>query len=272
MYQNSDLEIVIATMNQINFDFLNAMFLNTDATKFSILIVNQTTEDKLLVAHHDTIKVINAFEKGLSKSRNLALQNATKPLLLFTDDDVVFEPDFDAKIVAAFTTYTEYDGFRFQFLKSKDVLAKPYPSDFKPHLTPFEILNTSSVELVFKNKSLKGSHLKFDEGFGLGAPFFMGEEAIFVADAKAKGLKIGFVPEIILLHATPTTGYKTEPTTLYFVQSAVFYRIFGKMYLFWIALKLFFDVKQRKINFTAVVHLFKQALKGKQAYVHTTRM
>ena len=36
------------------------------------------------------------------------------------------------------------------------------------------------------------------------------------------------------------------------------------MYLFWVALKLIFDLKQSKINFTQVVHLFKQAQKVKK--------
>jgi hypothetical protein len=272
MFQKSDIQILIATMNRTNFDFLKAMFVFSNFSNFHILIVNQTSQEEQLVSDLENVQVVNSFNKGLSKSRNLALKNATKSLLLFTDDDVVFQSDFDTKIVAAFNTYTEYDGFRFQFLKSKKILAKPYPNVFKSHLTPFDVLNTSSVELVFKNKSLKMNHLQFDEYFGLGASFFMGEEAIFVADARAKGLNIGFVPEPILLHPGPTTGSKTDVSSIYFIQSAVFYRIFGKMYLFWIALKLFFDVKKRNINFTSVVQLFKQAIKGKQAYVNITRL
>ena len=60
----------------------------------------------------------------------------------------------------------------------------------------------------------------------------MGEEAIFVSDAIKTGLKIGFVPKTILIHSDLSTGEKTSSSELYFVQSAVFYRIFGKMYLY----------------------------------------
>ena len=44
------------------------------------------------------------------------------------------------------------------------------------------------------------------------------------------------------------------------------------MYLFWIALKLFFDIKQSKINFSEISYLINQAKKGKQAYVNTTKL
>jgi hypothetical protein len=121
-------------------------------------------------------------------------------------------------------------------------------------------------------KSIKSKGVLFDENFGLGSKFYMGEEAIFVSDAIKTGLNIGFVPKTILVHSDLSTGEKTIFSELYLVQSAVFYRIFGKMYLFWVALKLFFDLKQSKINFTQVYYLFIQALKGKKAYVNATKL
>ena len=272
MYLKSDIEILIATMNQTNFDFLETMFLFSDYNKFSILIVNQTSEERVLHSNNEQIKVLNVFEKGLSKSRNLALEKATKKLVIFTDDDVVFQQKFDKKIIQSFNANTEHDGFRFQYLNSQGNLAKKYPRTFQSKLTQFEILNTSSVELVFKRESLKKANLKFDVNFGLGAEFFMGEEAIFVSDGIKKGLKIGFIPEKLLSHSQPSTGHKTTISKVYFIQSAVFYRIFGKMYLFWIALKLFFDLKQSKITFSQIGHLFKQAQKGKKAYVNATKL
>ncbi len=256
-------------MNRTNFDFLEKMFENGNLSDFNILIINQTTEHKLLLSNFQNIKIINSFEKGLTKSRNLALLNTSKKLLVFTDDDVVFQQNFQHKIVETFNKYSNHDGFRFQYLNSENKLSKKYPKEFQSTLSQFETLNASSVELVFKTESLKTAKMKFDENFGLGANFFIGEEPIFISDGIKKGLKIGFVPEILLTHSQPSTSYKTPASELYFVQSAVFYRIYGKMYLFWIALKLFFDVKQHKINFFDLIHLFKQAIKGKKAYVNT---
>jgi glycosyltransferase involved in cell wall biosynthesis len=272
MYQKSDIEILISTMNQTNFEFLERMFLLSDYRKFNLLIINQTSADKILISNIECIKVFNVFESGLSKSRNLALNNATKKLLVFTDDDIVFHQKFEKKIIEAFNSSPKHDGFRFQFINSQGNLTKKYPRTFQSKLTNFEVLNTSSVELVFKRESLKEENIQFNENFGLGTEFFMGEEAIFVSDGIKKGLKIGFVPEELVSHSQPSTGQKTAISSIYFVQGAVFYRIFGKMYLFWIALKLFFDVKQGKINFTEISQLYKEAINGKYLYVNTTRL
>ena len=272
MYQKSDVQILIATMNRTDFDFLDAMFVFSDFSDFDLLVINQTSQDKQLVSNLENVKVVNSFNKGLSKSRNLAIELATKPLLIFTDDDVVFQPGFESHILKAFNSDNNHDGFRFEFLNGKGNFAKKYPKHFEEKLSQFEILNTSSVELVFKRESIQHVNLKFDENFGLGTDFAMGEEAIFVSDAIKKGLNIGFVPKTILIHSDLSTGEKTIFSELYFVQSAVFYRIFGKMYLFWVALKLFFDLKQSKINFTQVYNLFSQAHKGKKAYVNHTKL
>ena len=272
MYQKSDIEILISTMNQTNFDFLERMFLLSDYHKFNLLIINQTSTDKILISNIECIKVFNVFESGLSKSRNLALNNATKKLLVFTDDDVVFHQKFEKKIIEAFNSSPKHDGFRFQFINSQGNLTKKYPRTFQSKLTNFEVLNTSSVELVFKRESLKEENIQFNENFGLGTEFFMGEEAIFVSDGIKKGLNIGFVPEELVSHLQPSTGQKTAISSIYFVQGAVFYRIFGKMYLFWIALKLFFDIKQGKINFLEIRQLYKEAINGKNLYVNTTRL
>ncbi|MBC8882665.1 hypothetical protein H9X57_02430 [Flavobacterium piscinae] len=70
----NDLEIIISTMNQTSLNFLVPMFPMCHFSAFSILIINQTTENNVLVSEFESVKVINSFEKGLSKSRNLGIK------------------------------------------------------------------------------------------------------------------------------------------------------------------------------------------------------
>ena len=272
MYQKSDIQILIATMNRTDFDFLKAMFVFSDFSMFNLLVINQTSSDKQLKSDFENVKVINSLDKGLSKSRNLAIENANQSLLILTDDDVVFQPGFELHVLKAFNTDDSHDGFRFEFLNGKGNFAKKYPKHFEEKLSQLEILNTSSVELVLKRESIQRVSLKFDENFGLGTNFSMGEEAIFVSDAIKKGLKIGFVPEVLVVHSHLSTSQRTSVSMQYFIHSAVFYRIYGKMYLFWIALKLFFDLKHRKVRFREIFKMLNQSLKGKRAYVNHTRL
>jgi glycosyltransferase involved in cell wall biosynthesis len=270
-YLKSDIEILIATMNRSNLDFLQSMFLFSGFYNFNILIVNQTTKENILQSDFETVKVINVFDLGLSKSRNIAIKNATKDILVFADDDIVFDLKFSEKILKAFNKYKNFDGFRFRFRIETGEFSKKYPESFKPNLNWFEVLNASSIELVFKSKSIHNV-VSFDENFGLGSFITLGEEAVFLADSKKEKLKIGFVPKTLTIHNNKTTSQVISNELKYFNQCAVFYRIFKKKYLFWVFLKLFFDIKQAKITFSDSIQLFNQAIKGKKAYVNHTKL
>ncbi len=258
-------------MNRSNLDFLQSMFMFSGFYNFNIIIVNQTTNDTILKSDYDTIKVINVFEKGLSKSRNIAIQNSSKDILLLADDDVVFELGFEDKILKEFNSHINFDGFRFKFKNELGKFVKKYPLRFQGKLNWFEVLKTSSIELVFKRESIYNS-VCFDENFGLGSMFSMGEEAVFLADAKRKKCKIGFVPHTLMMHNGFTTSSKIEQDLLYFNQGAVFYRIFNKKYLFWVFLKLFFDLIHGKITFSNIGSLLNQAIKGKNKYAKHIRL
>ena len=72
-FKEADIEILISTMNRDSLDFLIPMFSYSHFSNFSILIINQTQSERILTSAYSNVRVINSFEKGLSKRRNLAL-------------------------------------------------------------------------------------------------------------------------------------------------------------------------------------------------------
>lgn len=263
-YTSKDIEILIATMNRTSLDFLYKMFPYEKLENLSLIIVNQTDEFHLLNSTIDSIKVINSFDMGLSKSRNLAISNATKQILLIADDDVIYQKNFLKAISNSFNKNDNLDGICFQVIDDQNKFFRKYPLKKKLQLSYFEIFNCMSVEIAFK-KSI-GKNCKFDENFGLGSEFQLGEETIWLFDGIKKGIKFGYEPNVILQHEQITTTNKIAIDRLYFCQSVVYYRIFGSTYLVWVTLKLFFDVKQNKIKLSQIPKLFSEAIKGKKYY------
>ena len=93
-----DFEILISTQSQTSLDFLVPMFKNQNYKDFNLLIVNQNFGSVDLVSEYKNIRVFNSPEKGLAKSRNIAIKNALGTVCLFADDDVVYEKDFKEKV------------------------------------------------------------------------------------------------------------------------------------------------------------------------------
>ncbi len=266
LFEEKNLEILISTMNRDSLDFLVPMFPSLDYSKISILIINQIENETKLNSSFPNIRVINSFEKGLSKSRNLALQNAIGNILLISDDDVMFQEGFAAKIIGGYNKYPNAAAIKFCALKSNEKPLNTYSANSKSHLNAFDILNTSSIELSLNKFHVDFVKYRFDENFGLGGIFEMGEEAVFLSDLKKDGKQLVFEPEIIVAHNNSTSSEKRDILDKYFISGALFTRIFKEKYIFWIFIKMFFDLKQKKIKFENIKTVLKSAKNGHEKF------
>ncbi|MCV2487281.1 glycosyltransferase [Flavobacterium sp. SH_e] len=266
LFEEKDVEILISTMNRDSLDFLVPMFSSLDYSKISILIINQVEIETKLSSSFPNIRVINSFEKGLSKSRNLALENAIGNILLISDDDVVFQEGFIAKIIGAYNKYPKASVIKFCALRSNEMPLNKYSANSKSHLNAFDILNTSSIELTLNRFQVDFRKYRFDENFGLGGIFEMGEEAVFLSDFKKDGKQLIFEPEIIVAHNNSTSSEKRDILDKYFISGALFTRIFKEKYIFWIFIKMFFDLKQKKIKFKNIKTVLKSAKNGHEKF------
>lgn len=260
--REQEVEILISTMDRDSLDFLVPMFRFSIFSDFSILIVNQTQKGKFLSSDHSNIRVINSLDRGLSKSRNLAIENAVGTILLIADDDVVYEEGFIGKITKAHNEFKNAAVINFSILKTRGELMKKYPLVSKENLSSFDILNTSSIEMTLKREVLDKINIRFDESFGLGAIFEIGEEAVFLFDLKNRKQQLVFVPQIIAKHEELTSSEKQNRIEKYHLQGALFTRIFARKYFLWLMIKLFFDLKQNRLSFRDIRTVLKSAKEG----------
>ncbi|WP_310379234.1 glycosyltransferase family A protein [Flavobacterium sp.] len=264
IYKETDIEILIATMNKDSLDFLVGMFPFSHFSEFSILIINQTTSETLLISDYPNIRVINSSEKGLSKSRNLALENAVKKILVIADDDVVYQNDFVSKIIAAYNKFQHATAINFCAINQNGTFLKKYPTDSKKQLNTFDVFNVGSIEMTINKERLDSIGIRFDENFGLGASFEMGEEAVFLFDLENKKQQISYENQILVKHNGLTTSDKKGMNERYYIHGAVLTRVLKKNYTYWLFLKLFFDLKQNKIKLSAIFKALNSAKKGRK--------
>jgi len=265
-FKNQDLEILVSTMNRNDLDFLIPMFPFCHFSEFSILIVNQTQVNNLLVSGFPSVRVINSFEKGLSNSRNLALKNARGKIILIADDDVVYKKDFDSKIVQAHNQYQNKAIISFCVDKPDGTLFKKYLSTAKMSLSVIELFNVISIEISINMLIFDGLGVKFDENFGLGSRFEMGEEAVFLSDLNIKNQQIAFVPSVIVSHPEVSSTNKFDFKERYYIQGAFLSRVLNVDYFMGLAAKLFFDLKQGKLKINRIATAIKNSNRGKKDF------
>lgn len=264
-FKKVDLEILVATMNRSDLDFLIPMFPFAHFSEFNILVVNQTDENALIDSHFSNVRVLNSFEKGLSKSRNLALKNTIGEIALIADDDAVFLPDFQQKIIGEHKKNEDFSIICFQTLTTKN---KPY-SNYSVkafRMKEKNFLYVLSIELTFKTKDLHEKNIIFNEHFGLGAQFQDAESLFFLRRANYNQAKVLFCPENIVIHEEYSSSDDVVSDRLLYARMAGFYKKhqFGAYYF--LLKYVFYLYRKRLISFLEVFSKLSIGNKGIKDY------
>lgn len=201
------IEFLISTLNRTNLDFLKSIFINLDIDDIDVLVINQCDKKYIDKAKElkstKRIKIISVQDRGLSKSRNLALANATGDICLIADDDIVYNPNIFETIRSDYQknsfdiiTYSSEIGNQHLQKNLENSLIKPHN-----YRSLFSIM---SIQISFLRKRIKEKGLCFDTQFGIGSQFVSGEENIFIKDAMDHGLAIGKSNFVINKHLEET--------------------------------------------------------------------
>lgn len=223
-----NLEILMSTMN---LEDINDLDLAKKNISTNLVVINQTSQKRKVKALSN-VKVLNYDEKGLSKSRNRALAASTKDVGVIADDDITYDKDFEIGLLSAYKRFPEADIITFNYLKDNKVNG----FDKTKKLAFLDILKLNSIQISFRNKSIKNKKIKFNEKFGLGSAYYnQGEETLFLRDCLKAGLKIVHVPLTLVSHPDEaTTGEAWSLKTVY-SKGALSFELLGNFsfLLFW---------------------------------------
>lgn len=186
-----ELEIIMSCMHEKDMSIVERSNI-----KGNVLIVNQCDHNEIMEKSIEGTdyhaRMICTTERGLSKSRNMCIDNAQGDILQISDDDEWFEDDYQEKILRAYEQYPQADVILFKIGNS----GKGYPK--KPYrMGRITFLRSSSWQISFKRKSVVEKGIRFDEMMGSGTGNGGGEETMFVRNCLDHGLWIHYVPEQI---------------------------------------------------------------------------
>ncbi len=96
-----NLEVLVSALEKDPMKLISGMNLECDA-----LIVNQGSRDRSYEYENENklkIRVFESSERGIGRSRNLALDKADSKIVLFSDDDIVYSKGYADSILKAFS-------------------------------------------------------------------------------------------------------------------------------------------------------------------------
>ncbi|MGO3690866.1 MAG: glycosyltransferase [Psychroflexus halocasei] len=261
-YSKGDISILISTMNRSDFSFLDAMFPHHEWRDLNLVIVNQTKKGQKLKSELENILVVNSYEVGLSKSRNLALKNCRTTYGVIADDDVVYKSNFLQKIVNAFNKYPNAGLILFQV---ETFSGKPFMKNYPSQEIKVSERNRpplSSVEMTFNRDYLLENKISFNEYFGLGSYFQSGEEQLLFKEFLNKNISVYHIPEFIVEHDEVSSASDQGSNRFIYAQGALKYLEYGNLSFIWLAKFIFFLVRHQFISASESLTKYKVGVNG----------
>ena len=192
----------------------------------SNLVVIQNPNSDSLPVTNARIKRVELQSRGVAKSRNVAIENTTTEYLLFGDDDIEFKEESIDYALEYLQSNPDISILLLQAVDETGTLRKPYPKQAH-QLKLTNSAKAATYEMIIRVPDIKKAAIRFDENFGAGAENYLGDEYIFIADALRAGLKGYFLPIVIAMHPTDSSGsfHNTKQDAI--VRSRIFSRVFG---------------------------------------------
>lgn len=221
------LQILIATMNQSDFSLVEKMNIYSDC-----IMANQTdnASDGVFEYGPYKVEIYNSTLVGMSANRNLALSKATADIVLFADDDIVYNDGVREGIIETFEKIPKADVIIFGCTEidgDGDVTIEYTHKEGRLFLHGG--LKYPTYVIAARRKSIRKKKIRFSAMFGHGSAYGFGEDTIFLADCFKKGLKI-YKSNFNIGKSTKNLrwfeGYNDK---FFFDKGAIYQHIFGKL-------------------------------------------
>ena len=251
------VEVLVSTMHQKNFDFLDNMNISTDA-----VIINQTNSDgyKEFNLNENTVKIFSITERGIAKSRNQALKISNSDICILADDDMQFSNEYKEIAINAYKNNVA-DIIIFNLIDDNDELNRKNKT--VKNINIFNYMNYGAARITFKNASIKEKNISFKEAFNGNPLPACGEDTLFLRDALKKGLKIIAVPEALAkLNNTRESTWFKGYTEEYFFDKGVILALAHPLLSIPFALFLVLKHKEYSESGFSKLKIFKEILKG----------
>ena len=189
------------------------------------------------------IDIYDCDERGVGRSRNTALLRADADIVLFSDEDIVYDSGYADKIVSSFRKYRDADLLLFNLDVNEN--RRTYWIKKATRVHRFNCGRYPTFCAAARLSKLRAAGVSFSLLFGGGAPYSNGEDSLFFTDCLRKGLRIYAVPvKIGKEEERESTWFHGYNEKFFTDRGVLFYFLYRRFALLW---ALRFVITKRKL-------------------------
>ena len=219
------IQTLVSCVNQDMNTIAEKMNLQTDA-----IVINQCEENAYqeYMYHGNLIQCYSFCERGVGLSRNNALLRASADLILFSDEDIVYEDGYSEKIKVAFEDNPDKDFLLFNF--EVDESRQTYHIEKETKISLFNSGRYPTYSFALRRESVIKNNITFSLLFGGGAKYSNGEDSLFIKDCLKAGMKIKAMPVNLgrEIHR-PSTWFHGYTEKFFYDRGVLYVYLYGMM-------------------------------------------
>ncbi len=219
------LEMLISGMKLNIADVAESMNLQADA-----IVINQCENNAYEEYDFNNHKIrCHSFnERGVGLSRNNALMRATGDILLFSDEDIVYEEGYAEKVLKAFEDRPWASVLFFNVEVEKE--RATYHTEKEHRIHWYNSGRYPTYSIACRREALHKNNITFNLLFGGGARYSNGEDSLFIRDCLKKGLKAYALPINIGREVPRPSTWFNGYTDKFFYDRGVLYKaLYGRL-------------------------------------------
>jgi glycosyltransferase involved in cell wall biosynthesis len=171
------------------------------------------------------VRVLPLPDRGVTRSRNAAIEHCATPWLWFMDDDVHIPP------ASIETLLGELPGWGERDVRICSVLLPDgRPLKRRPDGSAYgrgAVLSVGTIQIVAHAGWLRARDVRFPLRLGAGATYPVCDEPVFLARALRAGASVRHADRITVVHPELSSGHALDRAELVRSRAIAFYEIFG---------------------------------------------
>lgn len=217
------LQMLISGMNLDTTHVAENMKLEADA-----IVINQTDSFGFEEYQYNNrnIRVYSFIEKGVGLSRNNALLRADGDIVLFSDEDIVYNEGYAKAVLDAFEANPDIDMIFFNFDVAED--RQTYHIEKKGRIRSYNCGRYPTYSLAVRREVLHKKGITFSLLFGGGAKYSNGEDSLFIKQCIKSGMKALALPVTLGREVPRPSTWFNGYTDKFFYDRGVLYKALYK--------------------------------------------
>ena len=223
-------ELLVSCVQKDPHELAEIMNIASDAVIVSQLEELASSEE--FDYNGNRIRAFRSRSGGVGINRNTCIELSCADIILFADEDIVYDKGYADKVLKEFADHPEADVLLFNMRVCEE--RRTYWNDSYKPVRWYNCGRYPAYSIAVRASKLKSLGIKFSLLFGGGARFSNGEDSLFLKDCLDKGLKMFAVPAVLGEEVPrPSTWFNGYNDKFFYDRGVLYHYLYGKSAWLW---------------------------------------